>query len=423
MVWQLLFIGFLALVLLNVSVGFALILPSVVYILIYDLPFSILVQKMVRTLYSFTLLSIPLFIYTGALMNETGQTDRIFQFANDAMGHFAGGLAYVNILVSLVFSGISGSALADVGGVGQVLINAMGENGYEDDFSAAITSASGTIGPIFPPSIPLIIFGVLTETSVLNLLLAGIMPALLAVALLLLMTRIIAIRKEFPTQKRTPLNQTAKSFAAALPAIFAPVILIGGMLTGIFGPSSVAAVAVFYIIAINFVVYRQFDIMVIWEAAKTATETTIKVLVILMGASIFGWVLTVEGMVSSVGQFLGIFGGNMLAILLFVNLVLLILGLFLEPLTALVMSIPVFVPPLVALGLNPIHIGVMMVFNLMVGLLTPPVGLVLFVASDISGASIESIINELLPYYAILLLTLVLIVIFPELSLKILSLT
>lgn len=423
MAWQFLFLGFLILVLLRVSVGFALILPSVMYLIVFDVPFTILAQKMVRTLFSFTLLSIPLFIYTGSLMNETGQTDRIFQFANDAIGHFKGGLAYVNILASLIFSGISGSALADIGGIGQVLMDAMGDNGYEDDFSAAITSASGTIGPIFPPSIPLIIFGVLTETSVLNLLLAGLLPALLCVALLVLVTRILAIRKDFPTQAKTPLEQTVKSFVTALPAILAPVILIGGMLFGIFGPSEVAAVAVSYIIAINFLVYREFDVGVIWEATKTATRTTTKVFVILMGASLFGWILTIEGMVSTVGGFLAIFGSNTLATLLFVNIVLLVLGLFLEPLTALVMSIPVFVPPLVSMGVHPVHLGLIMVFNLMIGLLTPPMGLTLFMASDISGASIESVIRELLPYYAVLLLTLVLIVVFPDLSLKVLSLT
>lgn len=417
LVWILMFATFFALVILRVPVAFALIFPSMLYIFVFDVPTYLIARRMSRTLFSFSLLSVPLFIFTGTLLNHSGQTDRIFEFAKDAVGHRNGGLAYVNILGSLVFSGISGSALADVGGIGRVMIRSMTDNGYEKDYSAAITSASATLGPIFPPSIPLIIFGVLAQESVLDLLLAGLVPALLCAAMLTVVTFVIGRQRVFPSHDRASLRKRLRSLLISLPAIVTPAVLVGGMLTGIFGPSEVAAVAVLYIVAINYIVYWNFDLRFIWDAATEATATTIRVLIIVMAASVFGWILAIEGLSGAVADFLTIFGGDVLLALLFMNLVLLVLGLFLEPLTALVMMIPVFVPPLVELGLSPIHIGVIMVFNLMIGLLTPPVGLTLFVASDISGASIESIIRELLPYYGALLLTLALIVLVPELSL------
>lgn len=415
-------IAFLLLVIFRVPVGFALLIPSILYILWFDVTFFVVAQRMSRTLFSFTLLSVPLFIFAGTLMNESGQTEHIFKFANSMVGHIQGGLAYVNILVSLIFSGMSGSALADVGGVGQVLIQAMEEHGYRNDFSAAITSASSTVGPIFPPSIPLIIFGLLAQVSVLDLLLAGILPGLLATGLLSAATFLVARDIEHVKTEKQGLRERLFSLKAALPALLAPVILVGGMLTGFFGPSEIAGVTVLYIIVANFVFYHDYEASFIWRASKKATDLTIKVLFILMAAKVFAFVLTLERITASVIPVLEIFGGNVIAVLLFVNLCLLLLGLFMEPLSAMVMSIPIFVPPLVSFGLDPVHIGVMMVLNLMIGLLTPPVGLTLFVASDISGASINSIVSKLGIYYVALIVALLLIIFFPDISLTIPSL-
>jgi tripartite ATP-independent transporter DctM subunit len=413
---------FLALALLRVPVWVALLVPAALYSLLNGRPVVFPATNMVRALDSFTLLAIPLFIYVGSLMNHGEVTRKIFDFADSIVGHYTGGMAQVNIVTSLIFSGISGSALADIGGVGRVLIESMEDVGYESDFSAALTSASATVGPIFPPSIPLILYGIIAEVSVLQLLLAGALPAVLTVFFLMVGTAVVAKREGFPkNDERASLREMGRSFALAFPALFTPVVLIWGMLTGLFSPTEAAGVTVAYILLINTFVYRITDFGYIWRAAIETAETTGTIVIILAAANVFSFVLSVENIDTLFAETLFAVSTNPIVVLILVNLVLLAIGLFLDPIAALVMMTPIVVPTLVEVGIDPIHIGVIMVFNLMLGLLTPPLGLSVYLSSDIADVPVGDVFAETKPFYAILLVALLVITYYPPLTLGILE--
>ena len=413
---------FLALALLRVPVWVALLVPAALYSLLNGRPVVFPATNMVRALDSFTLLAIPLFIYVGSLMNHGEVTRKIFDFADSIVGHYTGGMAQVNIVTSLIFSGISGSALADIGGVGRVLIESMEDVGYESDFSAALTSASATVGPIFPPSIPLILYGIIAEVSVLQLLLAGALPAVLTVFFLMVGTAVVAKREGFPkNDERASLREMGRSFALAFPALFTPVVLIWGMLTGLFSPTEAAGVTVAYILLINTFVYRITDFGYIWRAAIETAETTGTIVIILAAANVFSFVLSVENIDTLFAETLFAVSTNPIIVLILVNLVLLAIGLFLDPIAALVMMTPIVVPTLVEVGIDPIHIGVIMVFNLMLGLLTPPLGLSVYLSSDIADVPVGDVFAETKPFYAILLVALLVITYYPPLTLGILE--
>ena len=413
---------FLALALLRVPVWVALLVPAALYTLLTGRPILFPSTNMVRALDSFTLLAIPLFIYVGSLMNHGDVTEKIFDFADSIVGHYTGGMAQVNIITSLIFSGISGSALADIGGVGRVLIESMEDAGYDSDFSAALTSASATVGPIFPPSIPLIIYGIIAEVSVLSLLLAGALPAALTVMFLMVGTIFIAKKRGFPkNDERASLTEIARAFTLAFPALFTPVVLIWGMLVGIFSPTEAAGVTVAYILLINTFIYRISNFRYIWEAALETAETTGTIVIILAAANVFSFVLSIENIDAVFAETMFAVSTNPVLVLILVNLVLLVLGLFLDPIAALVMMTPIVVPTLVEVGVDPVHIGVIMVFNLMLGLLTPPLGLSVYLSSDIADVPVADVFRESRTFYGILLVALVCITYYPPLSLKILE--
>lgn len=416
-------LAFVALALLRVPVYAALGLPATYYALfLFGQPLSFPIQRMLRTVDSFTLLAVPLFIFVGSLMNHGDVTDRIFDFADSVVGHLTGGLAQVNVLTSIVFSGISGSALADIGGVGRVLIETMSESGYDDGYSAALTSASATIGPLFPPSIPLILFGIIAEVSVLQLLLAGALPAILTGLLLMIGTAIIARRRGFPkNDERASLPRIGRSFLIATPALLTPVVLIAGMLGGFFSPTEAAAVTVIYIAFINAVFYRILNVEYVWSASVEAARTTGTILLILAAAGLFAWVLSIEGIDQQFANILFGISETPAVVLFLTVLLLLFLGLFLDPLAALVMVTPVIVPPLTSVGYNPIHVGVVTVYALMVGLLTPPLGLSVYLSADISGADVVDVFRKSAPYYVILLVGLFVVAYVPRLSLALLE--
>jgi len=412
--------AFFLLVLLRAPVFVALAAPSIAYFLWTGFPPSFVAQRMVRVIDSFTLLAVPMYIFLGSLLNHGDIADRIFDFANDLIGHFPSGLAHVNILTSLIFSGMSGAALADIGGVGRILIDEMKARGYSPGYAAAITSASATVGPIFPPSIPLIIFGLLAQVSIISLFLAGIAPAILTVMLLAVGSIIIASLKEFPrSDARASFRTVRRSAYRSLPAIVAPVLLVGGLLAGLFSAIEAAVVTIGYMIVINALFYRILEVGYIWEAAKEAVRITATIIVIIATAGLFSRVMTLEGIDNVFAGLLFSVSGNTLLILLLVNVFLLLLGLFLEPIAAMVMSIPIVMPPLVEVGVDPVHVGIIMVFNLMIGLLTPPLGLSLFIAADLADADLSEILSEIKEYYLILLIALVLITFVPTLSLYI----
>lgn len=413
---------FVVLALLRVPVFVALLAPSIGYIFLSGRPFLFPALRMVRTLDSFTLLAIPLFIYVGSLMNHGEITEKIFDFADSLVGHLDGGLAQVNILTSLIFSGLSGSALADIGGVGRVLIQSMESTGYDSDYSAALTSASATIGPIFPPSIPLILYGIIAEVSVLQLLLAGALPALVTVLFLMVGTWLIAKRRDFPVGgDRATFGMIGRSFVIAVPALFAPIVLIAGMLGGLFSPTEAAGVTVLYILVINTFIYRIVDFSYIWRAAKETAETSGTIVIILAAAALFSFVMSVEQIDALFAETLFAISDDRIVILLIVNALLLFLGLFLDPIAALVMMTPIVVPTLVDAGVDPIHIGVIMVFNLMLGLLTPPLGLSVYLSADIAEVPVADVFDESRAYWLILVGALMVITYFPPLSLVILD--
>jgi len=411
-------LAFVALALLRVPVFIALALPSTFYVLASGRPLLFTANRMVRILDSFTLLAIPLFIYVGSLMNHGEVTDKIFEFADAVVGHLSGGLAQVNIVTSLIFSGISGSALADIGGVGRVLIRTMSSAGYDDDFSAALTSASATIGPIFPPSIPLIIYGIIAEVSVLQLLIAGAGPAIVTVLLLMAWTGYIARSRALPkNDKRASLRRMASGLLIALPALLTPVVLIAGMLGGFFTPTEAAAVTVVYILLINTAIYTITDVEYLWTAAVETARTTGSIVLIVSAAAVFSWVLSVESIDTLFADFVFSISQDPLVVLLLVNALLLFIGLFLDPIAALVMMTPIVFPVLFEVGVDPVQIGVIVVFNLMLGLLTPPLGLSVYLSADIADVSVGSVFREVRVYYVVLLVALLVVTFVPEVSL------
>lgn len=405
------------LIALRVPIYIALGFPTMIYFLLEGNLF-VVAQTMIRTLDTFSLIAVPLFIFVGSLLNHSGIADKIFDFANSLLGPIAGGLAYVNIFSSMVFSGMSGSAIADIGGMGRVVMGQMERQNYSNSYTAALTSSSATIGPLFPPSIPLIVFGVIAGRSVVQLLLAGAVPALLLFVMFLAVTAILARTRGFPSARESfEVRTIGKTFLIALPAMGAPIVLIGGLMTGRFGVTPIAAVTVLYLVLINIIFYQNWDVMYFWESAVEASDTTARVLIMVASAGVFASVITLEGTNQLLADALFAFSTDPIVLLLAVNVLLIILGLFMEPLSAMLIMIPIVVPTLTTAGVDPIQIGVIMVFNLMIGLLTPPFGLSLFLASDIAGADYVATVRDLAPYYVALLIVLLFVTLVPEVSL------
>lgn len=411
---------FAALFILGFPVVLAILIPAVLYIFLSDFPIELVSQRMVYALDSFPLVAVPIFIFVGNLMNQAGITRRIFRFADTVVGRAPGGLAQVNIFSSLIFSGMSGAALADVGGLGKIEIKAMRERGFRRDFAAAVTCSSAIVGPIFPPSIPLIIYGSITSVSIVQLLLGGILPALVCVALLMLTTGIIAMRHDYPRSARWPrVSEVFRDLFPALPALLAPAILVAGMLLGLFTPTEAASVTVVYVLLISSLFYRELKwAHVVYSALETAKSTS-AILIIVSAASLFGWILAVEQIPQMFAQNLLSLSRDPMVLLLIANLILLVVGMFLDSTTATLLVIPIIAGPLHLAGVDPVHLGIVAIFNLMLGLVTPPMGLALFLITDIAQVSMRDVLRAMIPYYIPLLGTLILITYFPEISLYI----
>ena len=399
-------------------VVFAVMIPAVAYVLLNDFPIELIGQRMVYALDSFPLVAVPVFIFVGNLMNQAGITERIYRFATTLVGRVHGGLAQVNIVGSLIFSGMSGAALADVGGLGRIEIKAMSAHGFKREFAGALTCASAIVGPIFPPSIPLIIYGSVTNVSIVQLLLAGIVPALICVAFLMVTVAILASRRNFPRAERWPtLRELWSDFLPALPALLTPVLLISGMLLGFFTPTEAASVTVAYVLLISGVVYRTLTWSHLVHAAYETLKSTSAILIIVSAAALFGWIMAIERIPQTLAANLLSLSTDPMVLLLIANGILLIAGMFLDSTTATLLIIPIIAGPLHMAGVDPVHLGIVAVFNLMLGLLTPPMGLALFLITDIAKVSMRAVLRELLPFYFPLVATLALITFVPELSL------
>jgi len=357
------------------------------------------------------------FLFVGSLMNSAGISRYIYAFADTAVGRMPGGLAQVNIFGSLIFAGMSGSALADIGGIGRIEIDAMRKKGFSAAFASAVTSSSAIVGPIFPPSIPLIIYGTVTGVSVIQLLLGGILPGLLCVAMLMLMTWWLAKRRKYPRAARWPdRHELWRDFKPAFPAIVAPVILIAGMLLGWFTPTEIASVTVLYAILISSLFYRELTWRGVLDAAYETIRASAGILLIVAVAALFGWILSVEAVPQKLTAIMLSISTNPYVLLMLVNALLIIVGMFLDSTTAILVIAPIIAKPLVAAGVDPVHLGMVVVFNLMIGLLTPPMGLALFLVADIAKVTMKEVLREMVPYYVPLGITLLLITYVPEIT-------
>ncbi|MFC3123165.1 TRAP transporter large permease [Agaribacter flavus] len=413
-----LFITLFLLILLGVPIAFALAIASLVAILIEgSIPDLVVLHQMVGGMDSFPLLSIPFFILAGALMNQGGITKRIFDFAGALMGWLRGGLGHVNVGASILFSGMSGAAVADAGGLGAIEIKAMRSKGYDADFSVGLTAASSTIGPIIPPSLPMIIYGVIAGVSIGQLFAAGIIPGLLMALALSIMVTIYARKRHYPKDAKFSLGRILLTFKKAFPSLLAPVIIVGGILSGFFTATEAAVVACVYAFLLSSLWYRTLSLRGLLKVSFDTIETTSSIMLIIGGAAIFSWVLTSQGIHQIVADSLGFAEGNKYAVLLTITLILFVVGCFMETIAAITILTPILLPIALSAGIDPVQFGVIMVLNLMIGLLTPPLGMVLFVLSQVSEVPIERCAKATLPFLLPLVFVLFLIMLVPALTL------
>jgi C4-dicarboxylate transporter, DctM subunit len=370
-------------------------------------------QRMYAGTTSFTLLAIPFFILAGNLMNTGGITTRLVHFAQCLVGHIRGGLGHVTVVTNMIMAGMSGAAVADAVGTGNVLIPAMEKAGYPRVFSAALVGAASTIGPIIPPSIPFVIFGSMTGTSVGRLFLGGFLPGILMGLLLMITVAIISKRRGYPREQRATPRELFWATVQAAPAWGSPFIIIGGILAGTFTPTEAAAVASLYALLVGMFVYREIKLAdlprILWETVRNSVQ----VMFIISAASIFGWLLIQQRIPTAIVEGLMALTTTPWVVLLIVNIILLILGCFMEGIAIMLLTIPVFVPLVTRVGVDPVHFGVVMALNSMVGLLTPPVGMCLYAVSAISKVPLWPLAKELWPYIVALTVCLFLITYIP----------
>ena len=404
----------LVLIVTGFPVAFALGVTAMVYLVANDFPLTIAVQEAALSLSSFTMLAIPLFMLSGMLMNAGKITDRIFEFANMVVGRIPGGLGHVNVMASLIFAGMSGSVLADVAGLGSMEIKAMRDKGYDEDFAVGVTLGSSAIGPILPPSIPMVMFGVISEVSIAGLFLGGVLPGVLIALTLMIYVYWVGKRRGYYRSERFPWRTVLIAFIVALPPLLTPFIIVGGMTLGIFSPTEAATVAVFYALLLAVVVYRDLTWRALFDVFRQVVVATSKLLFIIAMALLFGWALTVGQMPQQLAMYLGDVFSSTWAFLLVVNIVLLILGAIIENAVLLLILAPMLVPIAEQnFGIDPIHFGVVMVFNIMIGQYTPPIGLSLFVIRDITGMSLGRISKAVAPFLIPLIASLFVMTYFP----------
>lgn len=403
----------LVVIILGFPISFCLGAGAVFYLIANDFPLSQAVSKLAFSVQSYTMLAIPLFMLTGRLMNESKITDRIFDFANMLVGRIPGGLGHVNVVLSLMFSGMSGSALADVGGIGAMELKAMKDRGYDEDFSVGITLASSVIGPIFPPSVPMVLFGIIAEVSITGLFLGGMLPGILITLMLMVYIFFVARRKKYYITETYTFKQFVIAFLRAFPALLTPLIIIGGMTLGIFSPTEAATVSVLYAILLSFI-YRELNFKTLWKVLEEVTISISKLMFIIATALLFGWVLTVGELTQQLSSVLTTAFDSPYMFLLLLNITLLILGAIIENAILLYILAPMIAPiAQQVFGIDPIHLGVVMVFNIMIGQFTPPMGLSLFLMKDITGHSLGRTSKAVLPFLVPLIISLFIITYIP----------
>lgn len=404
---------FLILMICGVPIAFSLSISAIVTaVATGQFAATAIIHRMIGNSSSYTLLAIPFFILAAKLMNTGGITRKIFRCCSAWVGWVPGGLGHANVLASIVFSGMSGSAVADAGGLGQIEVDAMIDEGFDPDFSAAVTAASATIGPIIPPSIPMVVYGMMTEVPVGTLFIAGFLPGLLLAVATSILVYGVAKKKHYPVHK-FDFHEAMVSTKEAFLSLLTPVIIIGGIWTGIFSPTEAACVAVLYALFLSVIVYRELTLKDIYAAIQQTVADSAGILVIICGAAAFSWLVTMMGMTNALAQMLTSLTSNKYIMLLILNIAFLIIGMFMEALAVMTITIPFLIPLMQSFAINPVHLGVVLVLNLMIGLCTPPVGTSLFICAKTANISIERMYKAILPFLIPLVIVLLMITYIP----------
>ena len=413
------FILWFVLVMLGVHVGYALIMSSLFFFTVSGslnlVPFAL--EQMFNGVNSQTLLAVPFFVLAGNLMNGGGVTTRIFDFAASMIGHKKGGLAHVNVLASLIFSGMYGSALADAGGLGQLEIKSMKDAGFDEGFAGGITAASCIIGPLVPPSTPLIIYAVLANQSVEKLFMAGFLPGLLTTAALMIMCAYLAHKRNYPSEPKRSWGYRLNSFKKSFWALLTPIIILFGIFTGYFTPTEAAVVAALYTMILGFFVYKELTLKSFFKICLDSIKTSGTIVLMILGVTLFQFVISREQMPQAIAAFFTSNVDSKLMLLLMINIVLLILGTCIDALPLQMILVPILLPAVLAYGINPIQFGVVVIFNLMIGILTPPMGTALFVVSRVGNMQFKTLVKGVLPFLIPLIITLILLNVFPQITL------
>ncbi len=406
---------FVVFLLLGTPIAFALGLASFVYLIfLSSAPLMMVAQRLTGSLDSFPLMAIPFFILAGNLMNTGGVTERLVGFAMSMVGHIRGGLAHTTVVTNMIMAGMSGSSVADCAGTGMVLIPSMKKEGYRPEVAAGVTASAATIGPIIPPSIPMVLYGVMSGTSITRLFVGGFLPGVMMGISLMVLVYFMAKREGMPAHKRATFRQWLGSFWRALLALGMPSIIMGGIILGIFTPTEAAAIAAVYAALLGLFVYRELGPKSAFKVVRDSLYRTASVLFIFVNAAVFSWLIAVERVPDlAVSWVLGVTHSPAM-VLLILNIFLLIAGCLLDPTPILLITVPVLAPLITKVGIDPVHFGVVMVLNLMIGLLTPPVGLNLYIVSNIAGISFWRAVKGTAPFIVPLVVVLGIITYVPE---------
>jgi tripartite ATP-independent transporter DctM subunit len=406
----------LVLLLIGIPVPFAFGLVSLFYLFQLDIPLMTLPQRMVAGADSFPLMAIPLFILAGVLMNNSGATKRLLGLAEALVGHMRGGLAQVNVVSSMLFAGMTGSSTADAAGLGNVNIRMMREKGYNVPFAAAVTAASSTIGPLIPPSIPIIIYGALAQVSTGKLLIGGAVPGILLGILFMILVYIMAIKNKYPTNDQFKMNRVVKAITSSIPELMMPIILVGGIISGYFTPTEAAAVTVVYGLALTLLVRRDLKLADLPKIFMEAGLYTGIMMFIVTSTSIFNWLLIREQFGQELVDMILATGVSPNIMILLIILITLLVGCFLETISALMLIVPVLAPIALVIGMDPIHLGILIVVTLQVGLITPPVGLSMYIVTTVANISMGQFVRAIIPFFIVMVILVLLIAYIPQIS-------